>query len=81
MPKKLFDTSSPTKVVRRDKREALDKMFVEVDPDPRKNKKHATVEVHETGLGMRGGIVINTHTPVAKEEDTAQLTFVKVLGD
>jgi hypothetical protein len=82
MPKSIFDTSNPTKVVRRDKREALDKMLVEVNPNPDKNKKHASVEVHEVGLGMRGNMKITTMctTLLATKEDPAQLTFVTVLG-
>ena len=55
------------------------RILVEVDPNPRKIRKHAAIVVHETGLGLRGEIVV-ANTTVAVEEDPAQLTFVSVLG-
>lgn len=79
MPKRIFNISNSTGVVCRDKREELDKIFVEVDPNPRKSRKHAPIIVHEIGLGLRGKVVI-AKTPVVIAEDPAQLTFVSILG-
>ena len=80
MPKHVSANSNRTRVVHRDKREDVDKILVELDPNPKKSRSHASIEVHETGLGIRGDIVMTTTRTPAVKEDPAQLTFAAVLG-
>ena len=54
-------------------------ILVELDPNPRKSRKHAAIIVHEIGLGLRGERVVIKVSAVVVE-DPAQLTFVSILG-
>jgi hypothetical protein len=54
MSEPLLEKPKKIGVVRRDKREHSDMLWVEIDPNPGKNKKYAVIQVHEVGLGLRG---------------------------